>query len=222
MTTTTTIDSPASSPGASRLNAMTDEAILLEYRQSGDQDLFSELVHRYERELYDFLYRRFENATVAEDAFQTAFLQVHMKCGQFEEGRRFRPWLFTIAMNSAIDLIRRTRRRHAMASLNAPIREHEGLDAQLLDMLTCPEPSPDERLDRQERCDQCRKAVTRLPDRIKIVVELVFFQGLQYREVAELLSIPIGTVKSRLHEAVVKLRTIWRQEFENREMILAT
>ena len=75
------------------------------------------LVHRYERELYSYLRRYLGDAAMAEDAFQGTFLQIHLKCGQFEPGRKFRPWLYTIATNQAIDAQRRNK-RHRMVSLD--------------------------------------------------------------------------------------------------------
>src|SRR4029078_8027393 len=93
--------------------SLSDEELLLGYRERGDASLFSELVHRYERELYSYLRRYLGHAEMAEDAFQAAFLQVHLKCGQYEAGRAVRPWLYTIATNQAIDAHRR-RRRHRM------------------------------------------------------------------------------------------------------------
>jgi RNA polymerase sigma-70 factor (ECF subfamily) len=214
MTLTETENSLATDPAPSRTNGMTDEALLLKYRRTGDNHLFSELVRRYERELYTFLYRRFGNATLAEDAFQTAFLQVHIKSGQFEKGRKFRPWLYAIATNSAVDMFRRNSRRRA-SSLNAPLGEREGTEGQLLDTLPSTGPLPSERIERQEREAECHQAVMRLPERLRIVIDLVFFQGLKYREAAEVLSIPTGTVKSRLHDAVVKLRASLNQNRED-------
>ena len=79
--------------------------------------MFAELVRRYERELYSYLRRYLGDAEMAEDAFQAAFLQVHLKCQQFEAGRSVRPWLYTIATNQAIDAQRRSR-RHRMVSLD--------------------------------------------------------------------------------------------------------
>ena len=77
-------------------NPVTDEDLLLQYRETGDRELYAQLVYRYERELFSYLRRYLGNAEMAEDVFQTAFLQVHLKCEQFEAGRRFRPWLYTI------------------------------------------------------------------------------------------------------------------------------
>src|SRR3982751_159114 len=78
-----------------------DEDLLERYRDLADRDAFAELVRRYERELYSYLKRYLGDASMAEDAFQTTFLQMHLKCNQFEEGRKFRPWLYAIATNQA-------------------------------------------------------------------------------------------------------------------------
>ncbi len=79
--------------------------------------MFEELVRRYEKELYGYLRHYLGNAEMAEDVFQQTFLQVHLKCDQFEPGRKVRPWLYTVATNQAIDYQRRNR-RHRMSSLN--------------------------------------------------------------------------------------------------------
>ena len=72
-------------------NEYSDEEILSIYKKNGDRGLFAQLVRRYERELYSYLRRYMGNAEMAEDVFQSTFLQVHLKCEQFDEGRRFRP-----------------------------------------------------------------------------------------------------------------------------------
>merc|ERR1712196_63951 len=81
----------------------TGEQLLLRYRETGDRDLFARIVQMYEHELYNYLHRYMGNAEMAEDAFQATFLQVHLKCDQFESGRKLRPWLYAIATNQAID-----------------------------------------------------------------------------------------------------------------------
>ena len=86
---------------------VTDEQLIAQYRQTGKRELFAELVYRYERELYNYLRRYLNDAELAEDAFQATFLQVHLKCDQFDEGRRFRPWLYAVATNQAIDARRK-------------------------------------------------------------------------------------------------------------------
>src|SRR5882672_2261046 len=187
-----------------RRSSLTDEELLEAYRKDGDEDLFSELVKRYERELYSYLRRYLGDAELAEDAFQAAFLQVHLKCQQYEPGRAVRPWLYTIATNQAIDAQRRSR-RHRMVSLDRT-GPKEGEDVgRLLDLLTSKEPTPTAQLGAAERARWLHDAVDELPEPLQDVIRLVCFQELKYREAAEALEIPVGTVKSRMHAAVAKL-----------------
>src|SRR3954452_4346187 len=130
--------------------SLSDEELLLGYRETSDAELFAELVHRYERELYSYLRRYLGDAELAEDAFQAAFLQVHLKCDQYEAGRAVRPWLYTVATNQAIDAQRRGR-RHRMVSLDRS-GPKDGEDVgKLLDLLTSKEPTPTDRLGAAER-----------------------------------------------------------------------
>lgn len=187
---------------------LTDEALLLEYRRTGSEAVFAALVRRYERELFNYLRRYLGSTAMAEDAFQGTFFQVHLKCDSFDEGRRFRPWLYTVATNQAIDLQRRNK-RHRHVSLNRRNRD-EGSDlGVLLDLLVGEEREPGERFDLRERAEWVRREVRQLPEQLRSSVELVYFRGLKYREAAEELGIPVGTVKSRLHAALGKLREAW-------------
>jgi len=183
----------------------TDEELLLEYRGEGDSRAFEELVRRYERELYNYLCHYLGDAEMAEDAFQATFLQVHLKCDQFEAGRKVRPWLYAVATNQAIDAQRRNR-RHRMVSLDRRNAgggmEDAGAMVDLLDSEGC---EPCEELASAEQCGHVRGEVDRLPEPLRQVLLLVYYQGLKYREAADVLDIPVGTVKSRLHAAINKL-----------------
>jgi len=191
-------------------SSLSDEELLLGYRETRDAKLFSELVHRYERELYSYLRRYLGDAEMAEDAFQAAFLQVHLKCQQYEPGRAVRPWLYTIATNQAIDAQRRSR-RHRMVSLDrAGPKEGEDV-GKLLDFLTSKEPTPTAQIGAAEQSAWLHETVEQLPPALRDVIHLVYFQELKYREAAEVLNIPVGTVKSRVHAAVAKLNEAWNQ-----------
>src|SRR5947208_813675 len=190
--------------------SLSDEELLLGYCETGDPQLFSELVHRYERELYSYLRRYLGDAEMAEDAFQATFLQVHLKGDQYESGRAFRPWLYTIATNQAIDAQRRSR-RHRMVSLDRSSPKDGEDVGKLLDLLTSKEPTAPAQLNAAERAAWLHAAVEQLPEGLRDVVHLVYFQELKYREAAEALNIPVGTVKSRMHAAVAKLNEIWNQ-----------
>jgi len=135
-------------------------------------------------------------------------MQLHVKCGQFEEGRKVRPWLYRIAMNQAIDSKRRNR-RHEIVSLNQSTSSMDGQSYELVEMIRGENLLPEEALQVNEQRKSVRQAVNSLPQSLQTIVSLVFFQGLKYREAAETLSIPVGTLKSRMHSALLKLRSEW-------------
>ncbi|MEK6249366.1 MAG: sigma-70 family RNA polymerase sigma factor [Planctomycetales bacterium] len=187
----------------------TDEALLLHYRASGERGAFDQLVHRYEREIYSYLCRYLGDPQMAEDAFQGTFLQVHLKCDQFEDGRRLRPWLYTIATNQAIDLQRKNK-RHRMVSLDGAGRSDDETIGALVELLESDQSAPIDDLETKERQEWVQRSIDELPEHLRSVVLLVYFQGIKYREAAETLSIPVGTVKSRLHSALLKLSQAWQ------------
>jgi RNA polymerase sigma-70 factor, ECF subfamily len=184
----------------------TDEGLLAQYAEKGNREAFEELVHRYERELFNHLRKFLGSADSAEDAFQAAFLQIHLKCRQFEPSRKFRPWLFQIATNQAIDLLRRNRRHKATSLNSAPGDTGFGARAQSRqDLLEDQEFGPDEQFQRSEDRQRIRRALEDVPPRMREVIELVMFQGLRYAEAAKVLGIPVGSVKSRMYAAVQRL-----------------
>lgn len=195
---------------AERIPRTSDEDLLLRYRETKDKAAFSELVHRYERELYGYLRRYLRDAHLAQDIFQATFIQVHQKADLFEEGRRFRPWLYSMATHLAIDVMRK-RGRRAAVSLERR-RPGEGDGGAPLDVLESETPGPLAELEDEEQRERVRNAVDRLPEHLRDVVMLVYFQGLKYSETADALDVPLGTVKSRIHAALAKLNTIWRSE----------
>ena len=185
----------------------TDEQLLIGYRTTGDPLQFEQLVLRYEHRLYNYLRRYLGNPELAQDVFQATFLKLHLKCEQFQEGRKVRPWLYRIATNQAVDALRRERRRKTF-SLYAMRTHTDGSSSNWLECISGSDPNPLETLVHQEQKSGCLQAVEQLPGPFKQVVNLVLFEGLKYREVAEVLSIPLGTVKSRMHTAFLRLQKV--------------
>lgn len=193
-------------PGLPPRAEWSDEDLIREYQEKGETKAFEELVRRYERELFGYLCQYLGDLQMAEDAFQSTFMQVHLKCGQFDPERRFRPWLYAVATNQAIDAQRRNR-RHRNISLDRQFgAESDGDRAgSLAEIVAGENPDPDDDMLAAERREGMRRAVDALPDNLRQVLMLVYYQGLKYREAADILDIPVGTVKSRLHTAVRKL-----------------
>jgi RNA polymerase sigma-70 factor, ECF subfamily len=191
-----------------------DEELIGRVRSGDDAAAFESLVHRYERELFSYLRRYLGSAEMAEDVFQATFLQVHLKRENFEDGRRFRPWLYTIATNQAIDAQRRNR-RHRMVSLDHRTGGDDDVGS-LVEMLSGRGQTADQKLEDEEAKTWVRSAVEELPDPLKSALILVYNQGMKYREAADVLGIPVGTVKSRLHAALLKLNEAWQESGRER------
>ena len=178
----------------------TDEELLVEYRCTGIREAFEEIVRRYERELYSYLYRYLGNSANAEDVFQKTFLAVLKSCDKFDAGRKFRPWLYTIAMNEAINCKRKAKQFRVISQVEEDINAF-----QIAENVVGSEPEPfEEPMDKEIAC-KVREAVDQLPKQLKQAVYMVYFQGLTYREAADVVGIHYTTLSLRVKHAVGKL-----------------
>jgi RNA polymerase sigma-70 factor (ECF subfamily) len=190
------------------LTRCSDEELLGCFRR-GQREAFGVLVRRYEGELYGYLRRYLGDANLADDVFQNTFLQLFTKIATYEQGRPVRPWLYTIATHQAIDALRRNG-RHQTISLDQEREETApGEFPQLLAVLESRIPGPPDQVEGEERRQLVRASVDRLAEPLRQVVILAYYQGLKYKDVADILGIPVGTVKSRLHAALMKLQEAW-------------
>ena len=182
------------------------------YRDKGRNADLEDLVHRYEQELYRYLARYLGDANLAQDVFQNTFLQVHLKRGLYEDGRPVRPWLYAIATHQAVDTLRKAG-RHPTISLDQRSSSGSQCDAgSLVDLLVGDDRGPLTHLQGEEHREWVRLSVARLPDALRETLLLAYYQDLKYREIAEILKIPVGTVKSRLHAALAKLQQMARAD----------
>lgn len=190
------------------LATLKDEQLVVAYRE-GNSAALPELIKRYEKELFHFLIRFAGNRAFAEDLFQEAFLQVHQSAGTFDATKRFKPWLFTIAANKARDHLRREKRRRT-APLSATIDPTSESGASFIDLMEADIPLPAEVADDKEVKELVREIADQLPDHLREVLVMAYFHQFAYKEIAEMLSIPLGTVKSRLHAAVGTFAQLWK------------
>jgi len=188
------------------VSTQSDEA-LLEAHLAGDEDAFQALVARYVSELVPYLARVTGSRTTADDIFQEAFLQVHQSAHTFDLSRRFKPWLYTIAVNKARDWHRKAARRQAL-SLSAPLGS-DGEGVGIIDLIEGDHAAPTDGLEQAELAARVREAVDGLPNHLREILLLSYFQKMSYNQIAETLQIPLGTVKSRLHAAVASFAQSW-------------
>lgn len=182
------------------MNSPTDEQLLAEFL-AGQSEGFELLVRRHSQELYRFLTRFTGSAATAEDIVQEAFLQVYLSAPSFDRDRRFKPWLFTIAANKARDHLRSRARRPEMP-LDAHVGNEGDEGQRFLDFLAEELQEPYAELERQEERELVRSVLDSLPAHLRDVLILGYYHQFPYKEIAEILHVPLGTVKSRLHAAV--------------------
>lgn len=187
----------------------TDEQLIAEHAQ-GRTDRFELLVERYTQELYHFLVRFTGGTATAEDVVQETFLQIHLSAGSFDTSRRFKPWLFTIAANKARDIMR-GRARRPEVPLDATVDEDPDRGQRFLDFLSSTDAEPDRPLERVEQEHVVRRTVQELPEHLRETLILAYYHKFPYKDMAEVLDIPLGTVKSRLHAAVAAFSEAYRQ-----------
>lgn len=185
-----------------------DEDLLVRLRD-GEREVFGTLVKRYERELFGYLRRYLGSDDLADDVFQNTFVQVFRKIDRYEPGRPARPWIYAVATNQAIDALRKRGRRSEQRSEASAGVDENGEPRPILDVLEARDRDPADQADIDEQRHRVREAVDQLPEILKQVVLLAYFQGLKYKEVAAILDVPVGTVKSRLHAAIGKLGEDW-------------
>jgi RNA polymerase sigma-70 factor (ECF subfamily) len=184
----------------SELPRMTDEA-LLSSSLEGNRVAFDLLVDRYYDRLYGYLLRFLKDPEVAEDLLQETFLRVWRKRREFRHIASFSTWIYTIAGNLARSEWRR-RKRWRMLRLGAPEAGGEGPELELAD----PTGSPDRSAENRMAVEALTEAVAHLPERYREVVILRDMQGMSYEEVAGIVQVPVGTVKSRLNRGRLLLQ----------------
>ncbi|MBX3421358.1 MAG: RNA polymerase sigma factor [Pirellulaceae bacterium] len=192
---------------------MSDEQLMERFIRQQDRDCFEVLMRRYQFEVYNYLRRYLGNDHYAEDAFQATFLRVFLRGQQFDVTRRFRPWLYGIATHQAIDFQRSNQSARRMLSLDSSLSSHlDGISDIASQLADHREPSGRE-ADLLEQREQIRAVLDELGEPGKSAVELVYLRGMAYRDAAQTLNVPVGTIKSRIHAAVRKLAAIWQRRY---------
>ena len=190
------------------LENQTDAELLVSFA-AGDQAAFSTIVTRYKNGLYAFLQKFLNRQDLIEDVFQETFLQLFTSRESFDPARPLRPWLFTIAANKAKDALRKQQRTAAI-SISAIANSDEMSFDDALNTITSDNVVPYDNLERDEIAVLVRGVIADIPENLREILILAYFNKFSYKQMSQILSIPIGTVKSRLHTAVARFAKDWK------------
>ncbi len=173
---------------------------LLERGRRGDAAALSELLTAFTPRIFGMLRRLTNSQEVAEDLLQETVLRVVRTLGAYQHGGKFEAWLFRIAANLARDHLRRRRRRGAGYGLD------DGPDGQACDLCSSASERPDEQLGRAELGQRLEQSLSRLNEADREIILLRHFSELSFREIADMLQIPLGTALARAHRALQRLK----------------
>ena len=178
------------------------ETRLITNAQQGDRNAFGELIRRHHAGVVNVVYRMCGDVQLAEDAAQDAFIQAWLHLRSFRPGSSLRNWLFRIAVNAALDVLR-----------------GKETTAEALETLTLADAAadPEAALSQKEQAMLIQRAILSLTETSRAVLVLREYNDLTYQEIAAALDIPVGTVMSRLNHARGCLREILKPEFRHRE-----
>ena len=167
----------------------------------GDQNAFAEIVELYQHQLYQICYRMLNNKHEAEDIAQEAFMRAYVNIHTFDQQRKFSTWLYRITTNLCIDRIRKKKPDY---HLDAEVRGTEGLN--MYSSIANDDQLPEEELMRMEVQERVQYEISRLPDKYRAAIVLKYIEELPLAEISEILDLPLGTVKTRIHRGREALR----------------
>jgi RNA polymerase sigma-70 factor (ECF subfamily) len=181
-----------------------DHQLIAECLQ-GDQAAFGELVCRYQDRLYNTVYRLVDNADDAQDVVQDTFLNAYQALENFKGESLFFTWLYRIAVNTAI-----SRKRKQRVAISMDAWRQEGRVAEPVDVSDYSR--PEHAVEKAERAHRIHQALSRLSPEHRAVLIMKDMEGQKYETMAEVLQVPIGTIRSRLHRARLELRGLLGQD----------
>jgi RNA polymerase sigma-70 factor (ECF subfamily) len=188
------------------MNEETTDPELLSAFKNGDAEALGVLMERHKAALYGYLLRLTRSASASDDIFQEVFLKLVRNPSAYGEREKFKAWLFTVARNAAMDHFRRESSR-----AEVPL-EGTGEKAGPADFAASPEPGPAEAAENKALGERIAAALDRLSPDQREIFYLRHYSELSFREIAELLSLPIGTVLARMSRAAALLRKILEDE----------
>ena len=186
-----------------RLFAISDEQAMWRVQMEDDARAFAELVARWEQPIQRLCTRMVGDEDRAEDLTQETFARLFAKRKDYRANGRLSTFLWRIALNLCYDELRRIKRRQ-----EAPLDGLDGETVAALEAFAAKEPSPDAALEGEERGRLVREALIQLPEPYRAVIVLRHYENLKFREIAEVLDIPEGTVKSRMAEGLTQLQRL--------------
>ncbi len=186
----------------------TDDYLIGQF-QSGDRDAFTHLVHRHKRDVFRFILSKVKDKELASDLTQDVFVKLFKSADLYQPTAKFRSWLFRMAQNICIDY----HRKHSKASiLSLDSKSEASEELTLLDQIEDESVNPERETEFVELQSVIESALGSLSEEQRTAFVLCQYQGMSYNEIASVQKVPVGTVKSRIHQALMKVRDFLKEK----------
>ncbi len=185
----------------------TDDYLMQQF-QNGDRDAFAHLVHRHKQNVFRFVLSKVKDRELASDLTQDVFVKLFKSAELYQPTGKFRSWLFRMAQNICIDAYRK-QQKASILSLYCKNETDEELT--LLDQIEDESANPGKETEFIELQDVLERAFDSLPEKQRTALALCQYHGMSYSEIASIQKVPVGTVKSRIHNALVKVRNFLQE-----------
>ena len=182
-----------------------DDRTLAAQAAEGRQRAFRELLRRYERPVFSLVYRMVRDRSLAEDLAQEAFIRAFNAIGSYNPRYKFSSWIFKIANNLTIDHLRK-KRLDTISLQGSPHALTEEAQAQTTPIVESPDERPDAYVENMELGSQIEAAIGKLRPEYRSVTLLRHVEGYSYKEIAQIMGLPLGTVKTYIHRARLELK----------------
>ncbi len=180
-----------------------DELAMVQYAQKGDLDAFNRLVLAYQEMAFNLAYRMLSDEDAAADATQNAFFSAYRSLSSYRGGS-FRAWIMRMVTNTCYDELRRRQRRPTTPLEPMDNEDNEEIESPA--WLADTSPTPEQAVEKEELDGAVQHCLNGLPEEFKAVIVMVDVEGMDYQEVSSAIGKPLGTVKSRVARARLKLR----------------
>ena len=180
----------------------TSDNVLFQQALAGDQEAFEALISRYRHSLFRLIYRYIGEYDEAHDVLQQVWLQLYLSLPKLYPNVHVKPWLFTVAHNRSLDVLRRKR----LLTFSEVETRNEEDETAFLNTIPDMSPTPEEVVEQHDLQQAIQRAIQMLPQKYRLVVLLYYVEQMNYAEIGEVLKMPVSTVKARFHRAKPFLR----------------
>lgn len=188
---------------------MDNEQVLIEQAQNGEVDAFEQLISSYQDKVYDIAYRLTGNKNDADDLFQETFIHIFNSIKNYKGNSAFFTWIYRITHNVFLDSCKKAHKKHEMLESDAEETPEDGYSA--LQGAVAPDDEPHKKTEETLFKEKIHKTIQLLPEDYRMPIVLYDIEGFTYEEIAEIVNIPIGTVRSRINRARQQLREVMIQ-----------